>query len=514
MEASRRSVPSSPSPRDMPFKTSLGGSFVQRYGAEQTLSHAKKRLALLVVLPTLAVLYITLAGGRSLGLGGGGGGGGDETSVDGEGRYVRSSLFMRRMSESIPRLAVMKQPREEQEKQREEEERDGKCDLDAFIRLRIEEEEEEDEQTRPKKDVVLLVSHARSGSTLAGTLFFGTTNMFYLDEPMREMKNGRGMEGVDQIVDMLSYCNMMAKLSNMKSRAPGFVRWQNGRYKLASIGNEKPAWMVYTREDHQPGGSEWERLRNKLEDMEEYCVEKAPNIVGAKEIRINTSAKPNTKHTSAPETEMESGSACTKDVISPIQYALARYENVRVIHLIRHPFEVFRSAGDLDKSTPTNFNLGFENLCESTENDAIPLTHSSTSSSSIASRYIIVKYQDLATNPLETVRRVHDFMGVMYLDDDDVDESISGGATSTTRATTTTAAVAQAINARFVEDAGAGVGDSFKSLQSNKATSVGKYGTKRDKVSCGACDENVESAVDASASCRRIVDSIGLTCCK
>ena len=125
-------------------------------------------------------------------------------------------------------------------------------------------------------------------------------------------------------------------------------------------------------------------------------------------------------------------------------------------------------------------------------------------------RYLIVTYDELVTEPLATVLRVHDFMGVHYTDDDlnedDVSGKWDGGDNDMIRAVTSLERVQAAISSHILESGGIGVGE----LEEKKYNS---FDTKRSKVLCGACDDKIERSVDATAFCREVVDRVGLRCC-
>ena len=117
-------------------------------------------------------------------------------------------------------------------------------------------------------------------------------------------------------------------------------------------------------------------------------------------------------------------------------------------------------------------------------------------------RYMVVTYDELVSEPLATVRRVHEFMGVHYVEGGEP----TGADAGMIRAETTLERVQEAIASHILESGGIGVGE----LHEQKYSS---FGTTRSKVRCGACDDAVERDVDATALCREVVDRIGLKCC-
>lgn len=120
-------------------------------------------------------------------------------------------------------------------------------------------------------------------------------------------------------------------------------------------------------------------------------------------------------------------------------------------------------------------------------------------------RYMVVTYDELVSEPLATVRRVHEFMGVRWVDGEPT-AARTGADAEMIRAETSLERVQEAIASHILESGGIGVGE----LQEQK---YGSFGTTRSKVRCGACDDAVERDVDATALCREVVDRVGLKCC-
>ena len=52
---------------------------------------------------------------------------------------------------------------------------------------------------RAPRSSVLLLSHGRSGSSLAALLFFGTTNVFFVDEPLEPFGDEARLAGLDVV---------------------------------------------------------------------------------------------------------------------------------------------------------------------------------------------------------------------------------------------------------------------------------------------------------------------------
>ena len=84
---------------------------------------------------------------------------------------------------------------------------------------------------------------------------------------------------------------------------------------------------------------------------------------------------------------------------------LRRYASARVIHLMRHPYEVAHSRVKVDWAERPPL----QEVCRSSLRD---LRAAMRHGWQEAGRYMLVRYEDLPMRPFDTVRRVHAFMGI------------------------------------------------------------------------------------------------------
>lgn len=196
---------------------------------------------------------------------------------------------------------------------------------------------------RAPRSSVLLLSHGRSGSSLAALLFFGTTNVFYLDEPIQPYHDESrlaGLDVVDKAMEMIDGCRFgRGYASGGEEEDPNleyeFVKWERGRYKHVLAG--LPGWMkldesvygqnINNNSNFKKNAKGRRNSKLLLPRMEDYC-ERA-QITAMKEIRLTFPTGPN------PRTR-----PCAAHMVSNIDYVLDKYESAKIIHLVRHPAEV------------------------------------------------------------------------------------------------------------------------------------------------------------------------------
>lgn len=194
------------------------------------------------------------------------------------------------------------------------------CDMGALLSAR---EHDGTKSIREKKAVVFLHSHGRSGSTLASSLFFSTTNIFFLDEPLREdWRVEIGLRNVDRAV-MMTRCEFnvgggdwetpVQQPTDVKS----FVANEANRISKNSYSHieERPPWL---RGVHK--GITESVAKSVLRNMQWYC--RASEITAMKEVRLMR--------------------ACDGEANS-LRYLLTKYDEAKVVHLVRHPHEVVQS---------------------------------------------------------------------------------------------------------------------------------------------------------------------------
>ena len=297
------------------------------------------------------------------------------------------------------------------------------------------------------REVVVLASHGRSGSTVAESLFFRSVEGFvYFDEPLRPLSSAKKTiaEKVDALMAMLSDCEAYETMAKADIPPKELSDWF-----LLRISHEGlPSWV------HLPKARKSARPKEILGAFESAC-RKSP-IVGGKVIRMGTGMKD----------------------------ALDRYKNLRIIHLIRHPNEVFESQKELGWNSCFNPIPNLHNLCEVTEKDYGSIM-GDADANRYEGRYLVVRYQDLVTDPLNVTLKVQNFMGVTLGGD----------------------ALEKFVKEKFVTNF------SDKLLQYGGKRHSHAYATVRKRRECGACGSAVEAVIDADLTCRHVVDKIGLQCC-
>ena len=159
---------------------------------------------------------------------------------------------------------------------------------------------------------------------------------------------------------------------------------------------------------------------------------------------------------------------CETESVSNLDYLMRKYKNAKVIHLVRHPYEVHNSRSSLNWG-----DVDTENSCAASERDY------KLGSGQWDTRYMVVRYQDLLTSPESTIAHVHRFMNLVP------DQA-------RIRAT-----VAEHILLPGTEEP--------------DANSAMRYNTKREKMKCEACGAEVDEKLPPV--CGRLVESLDLLCC-
>ncbi|MEC8495827.1 MAG: hypothetical protein VXZ39_12930 [Planctomycetota bacterium] len=225
---------------------------------------------------------------------------------------LRSSLayHLERYRESAQAAPLPPEAQDDDGGDADREDRAGRrpaCDVTALLDERV-------AAVPAKRATVCLHSHGRSGSTLASSLFFSTTNIFFLDEPLRDGWRGHrdlGLRNVDRAV-MMTRCEFGDSVS--------FVANQANRINTNSYSHleKRPPWLRGAAKGVDRGVA-----TAVLGAMRRYC--EASEITAMKEIRL-----------------MRAADACPGGA-SSLLYLLTKYEEARVIHLVRHPHEVVKS---------------------------------------------------------------------------------------------------------------------------------------------------------------------------
>ena len=231
-----------------------------------------------------------------------------------------------------------------------------------------------------------------------------------------------------------------------RTRGPRLRRLTPGTTRSRYVvGNGRaPAWMAA-----DPDGS-----AAVLRRMAAHCARS--RVVGLKSIDLLRG-----QHRSCDSQLRKRAQA--RDV-SNLDYLLTKYPTARVVHLVRHPHEVMGSRASLRWG----------------DRDAGRSCSASAADHAVGSghpRYTHVRYQDLLTEPVETVERVHRFMGV---------EPDRGRIRATVRE-----------HILLPGSAGAGAANRFD--------------TRRERMRCAPCG----AAVDAEMPpvCLGLVADLGLLCC-
>lgn len=330
------------------------------------------------------------------------------------------------------------------------------------------------------KTLVFLLSHGRSGSTLAESLFFATTNVFFLDEPLKPNEGkARGPKRLKEAMDMLSRCRYPDASSSV---ATEFYMWERKRLRRF---DRVPSWIYLSSELPEATGAEKPTFGNlrvsEAEEVDELAAKMSTecnrsSVTAMKEIRLTHSGKFN-------------------DSFSYIRMLLSEHENAKVIHLIRHPHEVNESAGKLEWA---GIGFSIQHLCTSTTRDT-----EVGGDWAEGGRYMRVAYEDMVTDPLAITRQVHAFMGVNYVADD-------AFVPDTGRAITSEGLVRAAIELAYSDD-GPSVGSTSIA---NRTAKMESYGITRKKVTCAVCDKSVEDGMAEKAPCNALLKKIPLKCCK
>ena len=350
---------------------------------------------------------------------------------------------------------------------------------------------------KSKRTIVILLSHGRSGSTLAERLIFSTTNIFFLDEPFRRpfmiKKKNRWSNETDLTTGVLSL------LENCEfppdERSSLFYNWQRHRMKRM----EWPPWAMLPsefetgRKTHSTAGMEAERPVRKYINvlatrMQAYCSRSS--MTAMKSIRLTHPGK------RAPGKE------------SMITTLLSQHANIKIIHLVRHPYEVDESMRKLSFSSRKN---DMNDSCNSTDTDNLAGVGGGWEEEG---RYMLITYEGLVTEPEHTVRQVHTFMGVEYIgdgEDDHLDaKSVDATFEVVGRSVTSKKRVKDAID-DSMRETGPSVGITSTDTKKEKMTN---FSVVRKKVSCGPCSTEAEAEIKNAAACSRMVSRFNLQCCK
>ena len=201
--------------------------------------------------------------------------------------------------------------------------------------------------SQPGRTHVFLHSHGRSGSTIAEALLFSTTNVFYLDEPLKELRPVKGKTRVDLVMDLLRDCEFPHERNTQN-------RDLYGR-EILRLCRENPVarapWTMTIKNAKCESKTrvEIEDVNIVAEQFAEYCRD--ANVSAAKVIRLAASG------TSASNRGYDDES---------IEYLLRAYESAKVIHLVRHPYEVLHSRTAMEWKTDRGM---LDNICKSTKRD-------------------------------------------------------------------------------------------------------------------------------------------------
>lgn len=319
----------------------------------------------------------------------------------------------------------------------------------------------------PPSSVVLLHSHGRSGSTLAAALLLSTTSLFYLDEPLNQLYSTDSL-----IEDVLLSCRFPAVLPD-DAGARQWYRWLHSRLSRSVA---PPAWAARLPEGsafRNPVGGIKPSIRAgaAAADLRSACLA-SPRVRAAKLIRLASRA---------PE-----GSEAT----TPMARALAAHPSVKVVHLVRHPYEVARSQEGLAWKGATASALA--PMCASTLADA---EAAAARGWGAAGRYTLVTYEELVRRPREAAARVHAFMGLTALEGAGRDALLEGGA----------AGSSLLVDEVFRLSAS---GASWAEARRGRA-----YSIVRPTPECGACGAEALEATAAVPACARLVERMALRCC-
>lgn len=298
--------------------------------------------------------------------------------------------------------------------------------------------------------IVYLIAHGRSGSTMAESILLGTnTDIFFIDEPLI------GHHTVDDTSRLLETAFTMLDSCSLESfydyETLSLAKWERQRmhavYGKGTNVLEKADFWSWATEEETSDDKNKEAAR--IHAMyQEKCSQK--RVRGMKSIRL------------------QAGTKLDHDPL--LDMLLAKNEHVRVLHLIRHPHEV----QDSGKSVGMEVCADIEKCCLGT------LTDMEAAEPYLDSRYKIIKYQDISTQPYEVVVDVHRWLGLS------VQEEL--------------------INSTIAQH--------FKSeeeIHGHQKAESNKFSTIREVRSCKPCDAEVNRTL--TTSCQTLVDAIHLECC-
>ena len=200
---------------------------------------------------------------------------------------------------------------------------------------------------QPGRTHVFLHSHGRSGSTIAEALLFSTTNVFYLDEPLKELRAVKGKTRVDLVMDLLRDCEFPRERNTQNRDLYG--------WEILRLCRENPVarapWTMTIKNAKCESKTriETEDVDIVAEQFAEYCRD--ANVSAAKVIRLAASG-------------MSASNRGYDD--ESIEFLLRAYESAKVIHLVRHPYEVLYSRTAMEWKTDQGM---LDNICKSTKRD-------------------------------------------------------------------------------------------------------------------------------------------------
>ncbi|OWF41965.1 Carbohydrate sulfotransferase 1 [Mizuhopecten yessoensis] len=229
---------------------------------------------------------------------------------------------------------------------------------------------------------VLLVGYLRGGTTFAGKILGLRQGNFYIYEPFHNLstwgyfKPGyhcsmndercNKYNGTDRLVlDVLRgiyHCDKMYLLHSLQM-------WQVLKGRGYDDDLKNPMWMEYFPECH-----------GEVEGCVEKCVSQCSNSIArvSKVPRLSVSLAAQLLHSEP---------------------------NLKIIHLLRDPRAIMNSRHSLKWATAPGVSLS---LCKKMKEDYL---NSDIIRKVFPGKVLTVFYEDLVTNPLETVRTMYDFAG-------------------------------------------------------------------------------------------------------
>ncbi|XP_069489524.1 carbohydrate sulfotransferase 5-like [Ambystoma mexicanum] len=260
-------------------------------------------------------------------------------------------------------------------------------------------------EKQPDRTHILIISSWRSGSSLAGQLFSQHPDVFYLMEPAwhvwTAMKENRAKVlhmAVRDLIRSVFLCDMSvfdAYLPETRIKSNLF-QWEASRALCSP-----PACEHFKRTDIIPQVS-CKILCGKypFDSIEQAC--KTYSHIVLKEVRF-----------------------FDLKVLYPLLHDPSL--NLKILHLIRDPRAVFHSRQKLKKELtrdnnimvgPKNNKKGegiykiMEEICKS--HSQIYKTATQALPSRLRNRYMMIRFEDMVKNPLETAEKMYSFAGLQY----------------------------------------------------------------------------------------------------